>query len=106
MAGLDEPGLDPAGEVGGFVVGSGEQQHVFAAQVVGEPRGGGALAGGFGVGGPDPAVPVVDGDHAGLPGAQPYRRGGFPRRGEAADLGQLRGRNLPGQEPEHASGLG
>ena len=54
----------------------------------------------------DPAVPVVDGDHAGLPGPQPYRRGGFPRRGEAADLGQLRRRNLRGQEPEHAAGFG
>jgi hypothetical protein len=54
-ADLGELGLDAAGEVGGFGVGAGEQQHVLAAQVVGEPHRGRAVAGGFVVGAADAA---------------------------------------------------
>src|SRR5207247_9387494 len=53
-----EPGLDAAGQFGGFGVGSGEQQHVLAAQVIREPYRGSAVAGGCGVGSADAAVPV------------------------------------------------
>jgi len=47
---LGELGLDPPGEFGGFGVGPGQQQDVYAAQVVDDPHGGGPLVGGFGVG--------------------------------------------------------
>jgi hypothetical protein len=59
---LDEPGLHAPGQVGGFGVGPGEQQHGLAAQVVREPHRCGALVGGFLIGAPDAAVPVVGGD--------------------------------------------
>jgi hypothetical protein len=68
---LDEPGLHPPGQVGGFGVGPGEQQHVLAAQVVREPHGCRAVVGCFLVGAPDPAVPVVGGDRGQVPVTEP-----------------------------------
>ena len=94
---LGELGLDAAGEVGGFGVGPGEQQHVLAAQVVGEPHGGGAVAGGFVVGAADAAVPVVGGDRGQVAVAEPDAGLPFPGRVEPADLVQFARRGPPGR---------
>ena len=102
---LGEPGLHAPGQVGGFGVGPGEQQHVLAAQVVGEPHRRGAVVGGFLVGAPDPAVPVVGGDRGQVAVAEPDAGLPLPLRVEPADLVQLRGGDLLGQQAEHSPGF-
>ena len=102
---LGELGLDAAGQVGGFGVGSGEQQHVLAAQVVGEPHGGGPVVGSLVVGAADPAVPVVGGDRGRVAVAEADAGLPFPGRVEPADLVQLGGGDLSGEQPEHAAGF-
>ncbi len=102
---LGEPGLDAAGQFGGLGVGPGQQQHVLAAQMVGQPHGCGAVVGGVLVGAADAAVPVVGGDRGRVAIAEPEAGLPLPRRTEPADLVQLRGPDFPGQEPEHARGL-
>ena len=104
-ADLGEPGLDAAGEVGGFGVGPGEQQHVLAAQVVGEPHRGGPVVGGLVVGAADAAVPVVGGDRGRVAVAELDAGVPFPGRVEPADLVQLGGGDFLGEQPEHAAGF-
>ena len=99
-----EPGLDPAGQFGGFGVGPGQQQHVLATQVIGEPHRRGAIIGRFLIGPPDPAVPVVNGDHARVAVTEPDAGLPLPWRLEPADLLQLRGGDLAGQQSEHSPG--
>ena len=102
---LGELGLHPAGQVGGFGVGSGQEQDVFAAQVVGEPHRGGALVGRFLVGAADPAVSVIDADRGQVTVAEPDAGLPFPCGGEPADLMQFGGGDFGGQEAEHAACL-
>ena len=73
--------------------------------MVGEPHGGGAVVGGFLVGAADPAVPVVGGDRGQVAVAEPDAGLPLPRRVEPADLVQLRGGDLLGQQPEHSPGF-
>ena len=66
---------------------------------------GGAVVGGFLVGAADPAVPVVGGDRGQVAVAEPDAGLPFPVRVEPADLVQLRGGDLAGQQAEHAPGF-
>ena len=50
-------------------------------------------------------MPVVGGDRGQVAVAEPDAGLPFPGRVEPADLVQLRGGDLPGQQPEHAAGL-
>ena len=105
VAELDEPGLDPAGQFGGFGVRPGQQQHVLTAQVVGEPHRRGAVVGGFLIGASDPAVPVVGGDCGPVAVTEPDAGLPLPRRLEAADLVQLRRGDFGASRREHSSGF-
>ena len=73
--------------------------------MIGEPHRCGAVAGGFLVGAPDPAVPVVGGGCGQVAVAEPDAGLPFPLRVEPADLVQLRGGDLLGQQPEHSPGF-
>ena len=66
---------------------------------------GGAVVGGFLVGAADAAVPVVGGDRGQVAVAEPDAGLAFPVRVEPADLVQLGGGDLLGQQPEHAAGV-
>jgi hypothetical protein len=101
----DKPGLDAPGQVGGLGVGPGQQQHVLPAQVVREPHRRRPLAGGFGVGAPNAAVPVVGGDRSQVAVPEPDTGLPLPLRLEPADLVQLRGGDFPSQQGEHSPGL-
>ena len=102
---LGELGLDAAGQVGGFGVGSGEQQHVLAAQVVRQPHRGGPVISSLVVGAADAAVPVVGGDRGRVAVAEADAGLPFPGRVEPADLVQLGGGDLAGEQAEHAAGF-
>ena len=57
------------------------------------------------VGAADPAVPVVGGDRGQVAVAEPDAGLPFPGCVEPADLVQLGGGDLLGEQPEHASGF-
>jgi hypothetical protein len=80
------PGLDAAGQLGGFGVGPGQQQHGLAAEVVGQPHRRGPVVGGFLVRAADAAVPVVGGYCGQVAAAEPDAGLAFPRHVEPADL--------------------
>ena len=101
---LDEPGLHPPGQVGGLGVGPGQQQYGLAAQVIREPHRCGAVVGGFLVGAPDAAVPVVGGDRGQVAVAEADAGLPLPLRIEPADFVQFRGGDLAGEQPEHSPG--
>jgi len=61
----DELVLDAACKIGGFGVGAGQQDGVFAVEEVGQEGHGGLVVHGFAVSGADPAVHIVGG-HGGL----------------------------------------
>ena len=74
-------------------------------QMVREPHRGGAVVCGLLVGAADPAVPVVGGDRGQVAVTEPDAGFPFPGRVEPADLMQLRGGDLLGEQPEHAPGF-
>ena len=73
--------------------------------MVGEPQGGGAVAGRFVVGAADAAVPVVGGDSGQLAVTEPDAGLTFPDRVEPADLVQFGGGDLLGEQSEHTAGF-
>ena len=73
--------------------------------MVGQPHRCGAVVGGVLVADPDPAVPVIGSDCGQVAAAKPDASLPLPLGVEPADLVQLRGGDLLGQQPEHAPGL-
>jgi len=67
--------------------------------VVSEPHRRGPVVGGFLIGAPDPAVPVVGGHSGHIAVTEPDAGHPLPRRIEPADLVQLRGADLAASRP-------
>ena len=104
LAGGDQLGADPRGQLGRGGVVPHDQQRPMPGEDVGEVAahgvGGHLLLGAAA----DAAVRVVDGQHVRVAGAQPRRRLALPGVAEPVDLGQLDRVGVADQQLEQAAG--
>ena len=102
---LDAPLAGQPGQLGGFLVGGGQQQRGLALRGVGQPQVDRAVVDAVLRPVVDPPVRPVPVPRGQFSGAQLEACLALPALGEPADLGQLVPLALGRDQPEHAAGL-